>query len=282
MSPLGNILFLPFLSAFLFMATLIFFFELCTLPNEWLIYALEKILACWLYCMQFSSKSWLISFAKPSLAFLVCVPLVALTILFTKKITRHFTLFAFLGALLFFCGCMKYPFFAATEKTISVPCNKGHVTIVYKNAQISVIDSGYLGQTIASPTWLEFTLIPLLNQHFGSQTITNLIVLQPSIMTFACVEKLCQLCIVKNCCIPLWQGNTDKALLRSYGYMKRALEKNHTHLTRIKNVPLVLDAITITPQKQTISYKNSMFKIMRVDISLQEQNLEIYSAKKQK
>lgn len=283
MAPIGNIIFLPFLTIFLFIATLIFFFELCAIPNIFLIYMLEKIISIWLYLMSFSSKTWLISFAKPSLLFLVCIPICALAILFKKKrASSYCTTLALLGTLLFFCACLKYPFFSSEESIVSVPCNKGEIIIVRKDAQISIIDPGYLGQTISSPTWIEFTLVPLLNQHFGSQTIHHLILLQPSIMTFACVEKLCQLCTVRHCYIPLWQGTADRSLLRSYGCMRHALENNTTHLVRIKNAPLPLDALTIYPLESMLSYKDITFKTMRVNISLKEKKLEIYSAKKQK
>lgn len=283
MAPIGNIIFLPFLTIFLFVATLIFFFELCAIPNMFLIYVLEKIISIWLYLMSFSSKTWLISFAKPSLLFLVCMPICALAILFKKKrVSHYYTTLALLATLLFFCACLKYPFLPSTELVITVPCNKGEIIMVRNNAQISIIDPGYLGQTISSPTWIEFTLVPLLNQHFGSQTIHHLIVLQPSIMTFACVEKLCQLCTVRHCYIPLWQGNADKPLLRSYGYMRRALEKNKTDLIRIKNTPLIVNASTISPLEQAIVYKDITFQAMRVNVLLKEKKLEIYSAKKQK
>ena len=165
---------------------------------------------------------------------------------------------------------------------LSVPCNKGEIIIVRNNAHVTIIDPGYLGQTISSPTWIEFTLVPLLNQYFGSQTIHHLILLQPSIMTFSCVATLCQLCDVHYCYVPLWQGNADRSLLRSYGYMRHALEKNNTHLVRIKNAPLSLDACTISPFEPMLSYKDIMFKTMHVSISLKEKKLEIYSAKKQK
>lgn len=282
MAPIGNIIFLPFLSAFLFVATLIFFFELLTIPNMFLIYILEKIISFWLYVMSFSSKTWLISFAKPSFLFLVCIPLGALLILFKKKSTPYLKTLAFLGILLFFCACLKYPFSSSEQMILNVPCNKGELIIVRKNAHVSIIDPGYLGQSIASPTWIEFTLVPLLNQHFGSQTIHHLIVLQPSIMTFSCVATVCQLCNVHYCYVPLWQGNADRSLLRSYGYMRHALEKNSTQLVRIKNAPLSLDALTICPLELMLSYKDITFKTMRVNIALKEKKLEIYSAKKQK
>lgn len=148
---------------------------------------------------------------------------------------------------------------------------------------ITLIDSGHLGERIATPSWIEFTLLPTLNQNFGTQHITHLLVLQPSIMTFLCVEKICQLCAIKNFYLPLWKGTADKRLLHSYFLMKTALEKNGTTIKRLTHAPFSpLKELTIIPLEQRIRYNDISFPVFHLKTTLPEKILEIYSAKKPK
>ena len=78
LSPIGNLIFTPLLTIFLFLASLIFFLELFYIPNQWLIYLLEIVTRFWNYLITFGSNGSLIGFAKPPLWFFIlvilCVP----------------------------------------------------------------------------------------------------------------------------------------------------------------------------------------------------------------
>ncbi len=282
-SPVGNLIFLPFLTLFLFISANIFFLELLRLPNEWFIYALEKITTLWLWLINFGSSSWLISFAKPSLGLLVLIPTSALSILYYKKInTLALNSAALFILLLIISVFLKYQTNTAQNALLEIPCNNGFLTVLKKDKSLTIIDPGVLGRKISTPSWIEFTLLPTLNQHFGSNAITNLVILQPSIMTFECIEIICQLCAVKNFYMPNWQGNTDKKLLRSYGFMRRALEKNKTIIKRLqKKTTSITKDIIIAELADAITYKEISFPLLHVTIALENKTLELYSAKKQ-
>lgn len=283
-SPIGNLLFLPFLTAFLFIAAHIFFLELLWLPNSWFIYALEKITSWWLYVISFGRSSWLISFAKPSFWVLITLPLLALLILYYKKIRSTLLSCIILLIVLLTMGLyLKYQSPVPANTILEIPCNGGVITLVKHNTILTLIDTGILGRSISTPSWIEFTLLPTLNKQFGTTTINNIIILQPSIMTFECIEKICQLCSVNNFYMPLWSGEADKKLLRNYGFMRRALEHNKTMIKRFAKKELsVTPTIIITPLTDTITYKNISFPAYLVTIIFENKTIEIYSAKKRK
>ncbi len=283
-SPIGNLVFLPFLMAFLFISANIFFLELLYIPNTWFIYVLEKITALWLWLINFGSPSWLISFAKPSSLLLMIIPISALGILYYKRIAATLLNSAALFILLLLISVfLKHQPNFTQQPYLEIPCNGGIITVIKKDKTITLIDPGVLGRKISTPSWIEFTLLPTLNQHFGTTNMRNLIILQPSIMTFECVEKICQLCTIKNFYMPNWQGTADKKLLRSYGFMRRALEKNKTLINRLHTkTTSPTKEIIITAFSDTVAYKEITFATLCVTIALENKTLEIYSSKKQK
>src|SRR5437763_195216 len=64
LSPLGNLIFGPVLTIFLFLSSLIFFSELIGIPNGLLIALLEKITTWWLCIMHANTQSWLVGFSQ--------------------------------------------------------------------------------------------------------------------------------------------------------------------------------------------------------------------------
>lgn len=84
MSLLGNFIFGPVVTLFLFVSALIFFCELVGIPNGSLVWLLDKITDWWVFIMHHSSSRWLISAPAPSLLALAVLPFCALAILYFK------------------------------------------------------------------------------------------------------------------------------------------------------------------------------------------------------
>src|SRR5688572_27273147 len=87
LTPVRTLIFGPFLTCFLLISSLIFFLELFYLPNTLCIWCLEQVTSIWLTCLNVEQRSWLIGFTKPPILILCLLPLIALAIVHSKKIT---------------------------------------------------------------------------------------------------------------------------------------------------------------------------------------------------
>jgi len=88
LSPLGNLIFFPVLVLFLLLSSLVFFFEIIHIPNEWLIYCLEKVTLAWFSILSIGNGATaLIGFSKPPKLFLIALPLLTLESFITNEPT---------------------------------------------------------------------------------------------------------------------------------------------------------------------------------------------------
>jgi len=84
MTAVGNFIFSPFITIFLLCSSLIFFTELLSIPNQYLIIILEWITKIWLICLSYGSKSWLVGLPT-SLLPLLCIIAILTFITFKNK-----------------------------------------------------------------------------------------------------------------------------------------------------------------------------------------------------
>lgn len=71
-SPIGNIVFHPLLTLFLFLSSLIFFCQILHIPHGICIYGLQKTSHLFHYLLGLGSQQWLMGFIKPPLWILCC------------------------------------------------------------------------------------------------------------------------------------------------------------------------------------------------------------------
>ena len=79
-SPLGNLVFNPFILIFLLLSSLIFFGALLGLPIGWLSIALDYITKGWLYCLDCAPHKSSIGFSEPHWLILMLLPLATLAV----------------------------------------------------------------------------------------------------------------------------------------------------------------------------------------------------------
>lgn len=284
MSWLGNLVFAPFLMLFLLLSCLIFFFELCSLPNGGIIICLEWLTTLWTWCISYGSASWLVTCAKPSLWLLFFIPLGGLVILHLKKFSSaRMRIMGFLVLLIAVITFLKY-YPASTLVIKQLPCNNGTVTLIKDAGKVIVIDPGVIGQRVAN-NWVEYTLLKELAQSFGTTTIDYFIVAQPGILTFEYAAQLCRLAEVKHLALVVWQGESDKRLLQKYGSMRYQLENKGGTLIRINQKKMSFKygdgELAIEPMDSLIQYKEITFPALHITISHRDllENLELYSSK---
>lgn len=280
-SPLGNILFHPLLTAFLFLSSLIFFCQILHIPHGIFIYALHKTSSSFHYLLGLGSQRWLMGFAKPPLWTLIALP-IATGLIFCCKKTR--TPYRSIGCLLvlsvLFGAYLKYT--CNTLPFATIPCNHGHISILHANNQTTLIDPGVLGARLSATSWVEFTLIPEIIKMTGQTTIAHLIVLQPSQLTFDAIRTLCNTCIVKNIYMPLWLGAMTRGQKRSYAQYMAAVKKNDTKLIRLKydtTIELGMEKLTIRPLPKTIKSKGMVYHAWHITGMVKNNEINCFSQK---
>lgn len=261
-SPLGNILFHPLLTLFLFLSSLVFFCQVCHIPNKIFIYALEQTSHAFNYLLGLGSQQWLMGFAKPSLWILIFLPLATATMLCYKKTRTSYK--NILSLLALFCLFSLYLKYTCHPCPITqIPCHKGILTLIAAKNQLILIDPGALGQCISAPTWVEFTLAPTIINLTGKTTLDHVIIMQPSQMSFEALAILCNVITIKNIYMPFWKGNMSKGQKRSYAKLMQAVKNQETKMIRLgRKMSLALDQdiLCISPQEQVLTSQEMKYK----------------------
>lgn len=191
MTVCGNLLFTPLLSLFLLCSSFVFFFELLSLPNNFLITILEKLFAFWMYCLRFGSTSWLYGIDYGGLLISLLCALCACLILQHRAWGRPRKSWYLFALLL----CIPFTY----QKISSYFPRKAHITCLRKtalissqNGKVSVFDKGALGEKQAAGTWIQYTFLAEVLKKCGSITFDTITCLNPTVRTLEAVATLCQ------------------------------------------------------------------------------------------
>ena len=172
---LGNIIFSPFFIVFLFLSSMIFFFELLHIPSTWLISLLEYIATWWLFLTSYHSPLFLVSIPSPIAP--ICIIFIFFSCFF---LAQQKTLPKNIGWFLFFLisliAIKKYAF--TPSPFFTIPKGKQHLILITTKEKITLIDPGLLGQRKSSAQWIEYTVIPTIFKNTGLTIIDELIILK--------------------------------------------------------------------------------------------------------
>ncbi len=283
MSLVGNLIFSPFLTLFLLLSSLLFFFELCHLPNGYLVYGLECCTQLWSWCIACGSSHWLVGFAKPSFWILCTIFLSSFFILHCKKLSNPLIRTGcFIVLISLICSVLKWD---CKEPLIikQIPCNGGFVTLIKTRSTLTVIDPGVIGKRVNS-NWVEYTLIKEIVENFGSMKIDSLILTRPTILTLDYAAQICRLMHVASLYLVTWHGESNKRLLQKYGRLRYELTQKKGKLLRIAKEPILLTldkkyTLEIKPLPQKLLYKDSSFSQVGIRLIEGESNtlLELQS-----
>lgn len=212
-SPIGNLIFTPILSIFLFLSSLIFFFELFNMPNEIFIYLLEKVTYFWTKCLSLGTDKWLISFPTVSTTFLLMIPITAILILQNKKTNSLKTSCILFSIILILSGAyLKFSVdLKDLKQEIDIESKKFKLEIL--NKKISIVDYQDLGKS--SKSFLEFSFIPYLIKKFGTSNIENITIFNPRKRDLKSIEflltkiKIGKIYFISNKKKPYFQKSID-------------------------------------------------------------------------
>ncbi len=195
LSFLGNLIFSPVLFAFLFLATIIFFCELLTIPNGLLIWFIEKLTALWLWVLRLaSSNAWLIPIKQPSPLYLAIFVTATFIIVLLHTTCEKKICYLIVLAICSLWSVQQIQ----PQKIEKLPCHNGELTIIKTSDKLAIIDPGVLGRRLSAPSFVEYTLLPHLIKNYGTQTIDHLVLLQPGKLLFEAVEHLIDKAIIKQ------------------------------------------------------------------------------------
>jgi hypothetical protein len=285
----GNLIFNPFLAIFLFLASLVFFTELLHLPNGLLVLALEYISKFWLKLISFDAQPWLMGLTQPSVLGICLVPVTALGILHYKKNAPAHTLFhtvhktlLYLGALVLFCTCITFMGRITAPPHQELACNRGHVTLVYDNNKLALIDPGVIGQRISASSWVEYTLIPHLARTMGKTNIEHVIILQPNGVLFKALALLITKVRVGQVFLPEWDGTLPWHCFEHFEKFRHLAQEKKIPIIWLSKKPYTLTlsptcSLTMTPQEKSFVQAKVHIPLMVITGHVDRHQLAIYS-----
>jgi len=227
----GNFIFSPFLTLFLLCASLIFFTQLCCVPNGWLLWALEVITQWWLWTLSWGEKSWLICFPEAFFWVSVIIALICFMVIQHKILGKQGMQLICLGvcALFFMCA---YRVLSTRIQTIEVACGNKRVCAVAVNQALIVQDRGAFSTKKSGASWVQYTLLPELIKKLGSHTIEKVVVEESNGNSFAALKELCLHARVKKIVLPYFLRTLEKHEWRSYYALMEAVKKEHIMVIR--------------------------------------------------
>jgi hypothetical protein len=224
----GNLIFTPFLTLFLLISTGIFFFELLSLPNEWLICALEKLCSLWMYCLEYGSTRWLYGIDYYGISICTTCALTACILLHHKQWGREKKSWP-LFLLLLLTPFLYQKIHSFFPQKGSLTCSKKNLLITSQSGKVSVIDYGALGEKKSAGTWVQYSFLAEVLKRYGSVQFETVTCPYPNAQTIEALTALCRHARVKK--ITLTHPPRKMKLYKErYALLEKAAKKEGTLL----------------------------------------------------
>ncbi len=186
MTIVGNIIFLPFLSIFLLLSLILFFSELCAIPNTLLATFFNHYVEGWFYLLKYGSTDWLICFASPGILLLSLIPLIGFIVhQFIKQspLLQKTVIHALcLCIICIFLKCQQTP------HIVQWPYRDKNITFYTKSNRLYMsIPCCRLPRKISD--WFFFDIQPLIAKKFGLRTINTIILTTPTKASLHLIQK---------------------------------------------------------------------------------------------
>ncbi|KKP36112.1 MAG: hypothetical protein UR26_C0001G0156 [candidate division TM6 bacterium GW2011_GWF2_32_72] len=280
MSPIGNLLFAPALTAFLLTSTTIFFLEILHLPNQWGIYIIEKIVYIWTKGLTFGSKSWLIGFPAHCKIILISLPFLALAIQnirWANTLAKKVIALTSLNIAAIILLKILVPFFNPTQE-FQISCGKASAKIIHINGQIALIDCNAFCQNSCTESWIEYTLLPEIIKNTGLAKIDYVILTTPSKASLKKLKILCQKMKIGKIYIPFVKNNWT--IINELKQLEEEANKNQIALHFLNKYPTTLkldhQKIIITPGDKTKIKNFIEFRPVHISLCIDKDNMTLY------
>ena len=189
-SPIGNLLLAPLLTAFLIASSLVFFCELVGL-NFWILdTSLELVAKVWSKILSLGSDSWLAGIPTPNcLWILAAIPIAALIIIHLKSLLRWQAIVAMI--VLHIATASALRFITPTTTLTPIRCARGEVYLVRSGKYNAIIDVGAMSTNQSSDSWVEYELASAILKSSGRLDLDHLIVLRSTKTALVNAVKIC-------------------------------------------------------------------------------------------
>ena len=236
MTFVGNLIFAPLLSLFLFTSSLMFFTELVGIPNMFLASLLEWLAAAWHTMLELGSNDWIIHFSKPHQGALLFIPIITFLVIRKKLKTKAPILILSLVLALSLGGLRLYQT-ATRLNALTVQVNEKLEIRRDNKGAITLIDRGFLNSRQSIQKYLAFDLQQQLVTHFGRNTVDYIELLKPGGSSFEAATELCKKGTVREIFLPFFEPFTSKRSWATFFELKRVAEQHGTKITRPTKQP---------------------------------------------
>lgn len=189
-APLGNFLFTPFLTVFLLCSSFIFFFELCNIPNTWLITALEYIHGIWTYFLGYEQLTFSFACMRIATPWLFVLVVAVMAILHLRILRAHNL--CWVALLCLYCTTVGGLWWCSQGSSVraSLTCAQGTITAIRVDGKTILVDPGCLGGRGCSTAYCLFNIVPFIIQTTGSLQIDHCVVLRINRTTMQCLAAI--------------------------------------------------------------------------------------------
>ena len=191
-APLGNIIFAPFMSAFILLSALLFCFGLCGLYFKKLFWLFDWLVQTWLSCLKQASVSWLFIPNAVTMLSWLCGCLMLLW-LWQNRAQSRLLRRSLIGWLLLFSVAsvmQRYTQPLQANFAKSLPKGKQQITVKQTAAGLSLVDHGVFGKLATPEKFIVYQLKSFLLRHFDCAFIHDITLPRPS-KRYLQAAKLC-------------------------------------------------------------------------------------------
>lgn len=201
MSLLGNFIFTPLLTAFLWCSSLFTLCSIAHIPCSWLTKSLDILSYIWNYFLSFARPTWLIGF---------CHSTIWLSLIIALFIFVFYTLFnpskkvalTTLSLCSFILLCSKY----ATQKNQLYQIDNLPLYVLQANNKTYLIDNGALCKKQNFYSWIDYKILPELIKTAGITTVNTLVLYKPNKRLTKIVPQFAQQTNIKTILVTTQYG----------------------------------------------------------------------------
>ena len=223
----GNLIFMPFLTLFLLLSSLVYFTELLCIPNGLLITMLTLLSNGWQTLLKCGKKEWLFGFARPHPILFIILTIGTFSILYLLQRRKLFSLKALAYLLLANCTVSYcYPF---VQKAWEI---KRKNFIIYKKliicqnhtGKIEITDNGFFRRKKNVASAINFEIRPYLLQTYGTTHVVTLLLNVAAAQGFCAALELCKTCRVDKVVLPYFERQLSRYDWFCFFRLKECLE----------------------------------------------------------
>lgn len=229
LSPIGNLIFTPWLLTFLTLSSLLFFMQILCIENSFIIYLLEKFNQLFFYILDYGSSYFMVSCPCPSYFFLLIIPIILffiISIRISSIYKRVFLLFLF-SSFLFF----SFKYLWAPKDQFEHFTNKNKtILLINHDSKILLLDCGALAEGRNAQSWVRYQLIPKFLK-MGIDHLDCLIAPKPSSKLIESIAEFAQNMPIKHLYIQKWDGRLSLTGWKCWKDLLKLIKQKQITLT---------------------------------------------------